>query len=235
MRQRRIKDIENKLAAFGSLLVTQPERLRGQWRGLYGKDEGAHFYAEIGCGKGRFVTASAQRDPDGLYLGLEGHESVLYRALQRACAGAERSARDIHEAAQQAGAETAPPNLRLCRIYLMDARELFESGELDGIFLNFSDPWPKARQEKRRLTSPAYLASYAEVLAPGAFLRFKTDNPELFAYSKDTFLFAPAFEVTALAEDLHNSPYAAGNIETEYERKFRNLKRAIRYIEVRRR
>jgi tRNA (guanine-N7-)-methyltransferase len=267
MRQRKIKNIEEKLAAYGALLVDEPETCRGQWRrlfdvrGLTGTGGGgtagtgiacpagtpdlspcpetvdlspcpAALYAEIGCGKGRFITESALSDPGGDYLAFEGQESVLYRALQRACAGPLPSAREIYEAAQKAGPENAPKNLRFIRSYIEAVTDFFEDGELDGIYLNFSDPWPKARQEKRRLTSPHYLAGYRKVLVPEGFLRFKTDNEVLFRYSIDQIAAEPGLEITKQTDDLHNSKYAKGNIETEYERKFGNLRRPIHFVEA---
>ncbi|MDR0817891.1 MAG: hypothetical protein LBN35_04550, partial [Clostridiales Family XIII bacterium] len=164
MRQRKIKGIEEKLAVYASLLVAEPEGCRGRWRQAFGADCSAGLYAEIGSGKGRFITESALLSPGDFFLAFEGQESVLYRALQRACAGPAPSAREIYEAAQIAGPENAPENLRFIRSYIEEVSDFFAGGELDGIFLNFSDPWPKARQEKRRLTSPHYLAGYAAAL-----------------------------------------------------------------------
>jgi tRNA (guanine-N7-)-methyltransferase len=244
MRQRKIKNIEEKLAEYGTLLVSDPESNRGKWRQVFDRPAGAgvseappqSLYAEIGCGKGRFITESALRDDQGLYLAFEGNESVLYRALQRACAGPEPSAREIYEAARAAGPELAPKNLRFIRSYIEEPTDFFAEGELDGIYLNYSDPWPKARQEKRRLTSPQYLAGYQKALKPGGFLRFKTDNEALFAYSTEKIKEQSGFKITKQTDDLQNTACAdagaGANIETEYERKFRNLRRPIHFIEA---
>jgi tRNA (guanine-N7-)-methyltransferase len=240
MRQRRIKNIEDKLALYGTLLVDRPESNRGKWRQVFDRPDGTgvseappqSLYAEIGCGKGRFITESALRDDHGFYLAFEGNESVLYRALQRACAGPEPSAREIYEAAQAAGPEQAPKNLRFIRSYIEAFPDFFEDNELDGIYLNFSDPWPKARQEKRRLTSPHYLEGYEKALTPGGFLRFKTDNEALFAYSIEKIKEQAGFKITKQTDDLHSSEYNEENIETEYERKFKNLRRKIHFVET---
>jgi tRNA (guanine-N7-)-methyltransferase len=250
MRQRKIKNIEEKLTVYDSLIVVDPQGWRGQWRReLSGSvvEESTHtidsvrapdiaalpsLYAEIGCGKGRFITESALSDDSGIYLAFEGQESVLYRALQRACAGSGPSSREIYEAAQIAGPMNAPKNLRFIRSYIEDVTHFFADGELDGIYLNFSDPWPKVRQEKRRLTSPHYLSGYLKVLRPGGFLRFKTDNDALFEYSIGVIRAEEGFRITKLTDDLHGSEYAEGNIETEYERKFKNLRRKIHFVEA---
>ncbi|MDR0596491.1 MAG: hypothetical protein LBG50_03015, partial [Clostridiales Family XIII bacterium] len=183
MRQRKIKDIEKKIEAFSEPLVYLPASNRGRWREVFGaggadgedafaaSGAGRPLFLEIGCGKGRFISDSALGHPEFLYLGFEGHQSVLYRALQRVYAGPDAKPTELNEIAMALvglcsdGSENAhgagaveknpmlPPNLRLCAEYIEDMTDLFAPGELNGIFLNFSDPWPKARQEKRRLTS----------------------------------------------------------------------------------
>jgi len=244
------------------------------------------LYLEIGCGKGRFIAANALAHPESLYLGFEGHQSVLYRALQRAYAGpdaklteldeiatalakpcdgdcahcgqhgidskcgasgdsgtqddndvsgAERKTEGLSEVRNPSGYDgifEPPDNLRLCAEYILDMRDFFADGELNGIYLNFSDPWPKARQEKRRLTSPRYLDGYQDVLAENGFLRFKTDNKDFFAYSRASIENHPGFEITGLTNDLHDSAYAKDNVMTEYERRYLNLQKKINYLEA---
>jgi tRNA (guanine-N7-)-methyltransferase len=222
MRQRKIKDVENKIAAYENFLVRNPEALAGEWRAFlssnnFDKSPERRLFIEIGSGKGRFLTGKAASDPEGLYVGFEGQLSALYRALTKAAVA------------------PAPANFRFCPEYLSDIREFFAEGEVSGIFLNFSDPWPKKRQEKRRLTSPSYLNGYAHVLARGGFIEFKTDNVALFEYSIEKLRECQDFELTAVTADLHRSEYAAGVIETEYEHKFRNLNRPIHFLRVVRR
>jgi tRNA (guanine-N7-)-methyltransferase len=113
-------------------------------------------------------------------------------------------------------------------------RDYFADGEIDGVFLNFSDPWPKARQSKRRLTSPDYVSGYRDALSDGGFIRLKTDSSDFFAYSRECVEGERGFEITALTNDLHASEYAADNEATEYELRFLNLDKRIHYLEARR-
>jgi tRNA (guanine-N7-)-methyltransferase len=243
MRQRRIKDVETKLTAFNGWLIDAPERRAGAWRTAFAFPSENHLhlnaklYVEIGCGKGRFVTSLARRESDALCLGFEGQQSVLYRALQRACLGPAAPTRGLNDAMRACAAappQKPPANLRFCAAYILDMKDFFAEDEISGIYLNFSDPWPKSRQEKRRLTSPRYLDGYAFALAEGGFLRFKTDNEDFFAYSHAALAARDDFRVVAETDDLHASPLAAANIETEYELRFLNLHRPIHYLEARR-
>ncbi|MDR1292554.1 MAG: tRNA (guanosine(46)-N7)-methyltransferase TrmB [Clostridiales Family XIII bacterium] len=199
----------------------------------------APLHLEIGCGKGRFIKASALKDPDSLYLGFEGQKSAIYRALQRAYTDPDVRLRELNEIALAlvglSGEDRAPVpgNLLLCAEYIMDMRDYFGEGELSGVFLNFSDPWPKTRQRKRRLTSPGYLDGYMHALAYGGFIRFKTDSADFFDYSRECLGAHPGFEITALTDDLHTSGYAADSETTEYERRFLNLNMKIHYLEAR--
>jgi tRNA (guanine-N7-)-methyltransferase len=258
MRQKRIKNVDEKMVLFSEPLVGCPAAFKGRWREAFGGAgagpfplRGRPLCLEIGCGKGRFLKASALKDPGSLYLGFEGQRSVLYRALQRAYTDPDVRLRDLNEVAMALiglcdgdcagavddddGRATPPDNLRFCAEYVMDMRDYFADGELGGVFLNFSDPWPKARQEKRRLTSPGYLRGYGDALADGGFLRFKTDSADFFAYSRACIEAEPGFEITALTEDLHASAYAEENELTEYELRFLNLNKKIQYLEARRR
>jgi tRNA (guanine-N7-)-methyltransferase len=130
------------------------------------------------------------------------------------------------------GAST-PDNLLLCAEYIIDMRDYFGEGELSGVFLNFSDPWPKTRQRKRRLTSPGYLDGYLYSLTNGGFIRFKTDSADFFEYSRECLNAYPGFEITAMTNDLHASEYAGDSEMTEYERRFLNLNVKIQYLEAR--
>jgi tRNA (guanine-N7-)-methyltransferase len=262
MRQKKIKGVEQKIELFSEPLVREPASFKGRWREAFdgfgrvafdssrasdGRipadggetghvddgDDGLIPYErvplnlEIGCGKGRFLKFSALKDPDSLYLGFEGQISVLYRALQMAYADSGVTPGESDETA------SPPDNLLICAEYIVDMRDYFERGELDGVFLNFSDPWPKTRQRKRRLTSPRYLDGYRYALKSGGFIRFKTDNADFFEYSLGCIEAHPGFELTAVTNDLHASEYAADSEMTEYERRFLNLNMRIHYLEAR--
>ncbi|MDO4479237.1 MAG: tRNA (guanosine(46)-N7)-methyltransferase TrmB [Lachnospiraceae bacterium] len=169
----------------------------------------APLHVEIGTGKGGFLVELARRNPDINYLGVECYESVLYKAIEKL--------------------DAIPENEKLTniRLFARDARllpELLKTGEVDRLYLNFSDPWPKKRHAKRRLTSHQFLALYEQFLKPGGELVFKTDNKDLFAFSLEELEEAPHWHITAKTFDLHRDPVMnEGNIMTEYERKFSAL------------
>ena len=169
----------------------------GHWSETFGRE--ASLHVEIGVGKGGFLTELAARNPDVNYVGLEMQQGVLYFAARKA-------------------AERGLKNLRLVVFDAARLTELFAPREVDRIYLNFSDPWPKARHAKRRLTSPLFLARYRTVLKADGELRFKTDNMGLFDYSLETMA-AQGWHLSDVTHDLH-ALGEADNIMTEYERKF---------------
>lgn len=172
-------------------------RFAGAWTETFGRT--APLHVEIGVGKGDFLTELAARNPNVNYVGLEAQQGVLYFAARKA------AAREL-------------PNVRLLVFDAAHLTELFASGEVDRIYLNFSDPWPKARHAKRRLTSEVFLARYAAVLKEGGAIHFKTDNAGLFAYSLET-MEREGWLLSHVTHDLH-ALAEPDNIMTEYERKF---------------
>ena len=198
MRLRNIPGAREAVSASPWCVQDAPER-KGRWRELFETD--APLYVEIGSGKGRFLIETARRHPDRLYIGVERYSTVIYKALRKL-------------------PEDAPGNLRFV---LMDAvliGEMFAPGEADGIFLNFSDPWPKERHAERRLTSRTFLARYDSVLAPDGRVAFKTDNRALFDWSVEQVVPA-GWQIEALTYDLHaDQRLCEGNVMTEYEERF---------------
>ena len=197
----RLKNVPGAREAVDAspLVLKNAEDLKGRWSSqVFGNSHPVHL--EIGMGKGRFLTALALRNPDVNYVGIEKYTSVLYRAVQRR-------------------EETEISNL----FYLNEDAEKLESffgpGEVGRIYLNFSDPWPKDRHHKRRLTSREFLQRYVRVLAPGGAVEFKTDNRNLFAFSLEEAE-ASGWTVADITWDLRKSPMYEGNIMTEYEEKF---------------
>jgi tRNA (guanine-N(7)-)-methyltransferase len=169
----------------------------GAWTEAFGRTTPLHV--EIGVGKGDFLTELAARNPDVNYVGLEAQQGVLYFAARKA-------------------AERGLSNVRLLVFDAAHLTELFAPAEVGRIYLNFSDPWPKARHAKRRLTSELFLARYAAVLQADGEIHFKTDNRGLFDYSLET-MEREGWQLSRVTHDLH----ALGepdNIMTEYERKF---------------
>ena len=171
---------------------------KGHWNEIFGNDHPIRI--EIGMGKGRFIMDLAARNPDINYLGMERYESVLYRGLQKL-------------------EENPLPNLRLLCEDAALLPDFFEKGELDRIYLNFSDPWPKDRHAKRRLTSKEFLARYANIIKKESNIIFKTDNRPLFDFSLEQVEEA-GWNLVNHTFDLHNSEYVEGNIMTEYETRF---------------
>lgn len=198
MRLRKVKGAAEAIAA-SRYVIPNPAGQKGHWREVFGNSN--PIYIEIGMGKGQFLTALAQLHPDINYIGMERYDSVLVRALEKR---------------EQA---TEISNLfYLCE----DAKqltELFTAGEVAGIYLNFSDPWPKERHAKRRLTSSEFFARYDAVLAKDGEVAFKTDNRALFDFSLEQAA-SSGWQLRDVTFDLHHSPYAEGNIMTEYEEKF---------------
>ena len=180
-------------------VVHEPETMKGKWREAFGNDH--PVYVEIGMGKGRFLMDMARLYPEINFIGIEKYSSVLLRAVQKL-------------------EEEELPNVRLIRMDAEDLENVIAQGELDRIYLNFSDPWPKDRHAKRRLTSRQFFARYDEVLAPEGRLEFKTDNQDLFTFSLEEIPEA-GWHLDASTRDLHHdSVLNEGNIMTEYEEKF---------------
>lgn len=197
MRLRHIKGAEDTIAA-SPFVIQDPETKRGRWNQVFGNNNPLEI--EVGMGKGRFIMELAALNPNTNYIGIERYSSVLLRGLQK-----------------RAGLEL--PNIYFMCIDAREMADIFAPGEVSRIFLNFSDPWPKDRHAKRRLTSPAFMSVYDKILAHDGVVEFKTDNRELFQYSLESIP-AAGWEIAGYTFDLHNSPMAEGNVMTEYEMKF---------------
>lgn len=179
--------------------IKEPESQKGHWQELFPVRQPLHI--EIGMGKGRFIMELAAAHPDINYIGIERYSSVLLRALQKM--------------------ELSPlSNLKFICMDAADVTEVFAPGEVSRIYLNFSDPWPKDRHAKRRLTSRQFFARYNEILSMDGQVEFKTDNQDLFTFSLEEIPEA-GWHLDASTRDLHHDPVLnEGNIMTEYEEKF---------------
>ena len=177
---------------------------RGKWAAEYfHNDHPVHI--EVGMGKGKFILEMARQNPEINYIGIEKHSSVLVRAL------------DHRE-------ELESDNLLFLRMDAEDIDEYFAPGEVQKIYLNFSDPWPKARHARRRLTSNEFFKLYDKVLTADGTVEFKTDNRPLFDFSVEELKTSELFVLDQLSYDLHNdSKMNQGNIMTEYEAKFSSM------------
>ena len=204
MRLRNIPGANEAVAASPYCIQNAAEH-RGQWHAFFENDHPIHI--EIGMGKGRFLMALAQKNPQINYIGIERYTSVLLRAVEKLNIYIEEN-------------ESTLPNIRfIC----MDAKlpEIFAPEEVDRIYLNFSDPWPKDRHARRRLTSHEFLDRYDQFLAADGRLEFKTDNQDLFTFSLEEIENSDRWHLNASTRDLHHDPSMnEGNIMTEYEEKF---------------
>ena len=177
-----------------------------------GIPEGKPFFLEIGSGKGQFLTRKAVENPDSFFLACEGGININIRIMQKA-------------------EELGLTNLLVINEYITRLSTWFNEETLDGIYINFCDPWPKDRHEKRRLTHRENLAEYIKVLKPNGFIEFKTDNDDLFEFSLEEFK-AAGLKTVELTRDLYASEYKEKNTPTEYEEKFAMAGKNISYIRL---
>lgn len=180
--------------------VDEPERNRGQWKLLFGNDH--PIRAEIGMGKGKFLMRQAALHPEINFIGIEMFSSVLVRAVERADLLAPEERR----------------NFRFIRMDAVNLTDVFEKNEIERIYLNFSDPWPKEKHAKRRLTSSRFLRLYEQILPPRGRVEFKTDNTDLFDFSLETAAEC-GWTILSSTSDLYADPDPE-NVPTEYEEKF---------------
>lgn len=209
MRMRKKKNCAARIERCGDIRITEPEQYKGRWSEIFGNDNPIHI--EIGCGKGAFVTGMAQLHPDVNFIAIEKVEDVIVMAMEKAV------------------------NLGLTNVRFMDMdaeriEEFFEKGEIKRIYLNFSDPWKKNKQAKRRLTHKNFLDRYKNVLNEGDYIWFKTDNMKLFEFSLNSFA-QEDFKMQNITLDLHNSGFE-GNVITEYEQRFLDLGQPIYRLEA---
>lgn len=200
MRLRNVPGSREVIAAH-PLCILEENPQAGNWAGIFGSDRPIHI--EIGMGKGQFITTLAIQNPEINYIGIEKYSSVLVRGLEKLEA-----------------LEPCPSNIRFIRMDAENICSMFAEGEVSRIYLNFSDPWPKDRHAKRRLTSLQFLKRYNKILAPGGQIEFKTDNRDLFQFSLEQV--EPAgWKLISSTWDLHHDETMnSGNVMTEYEQKF---------------
>ena len=208
MRQRKPKNLEQKLQNCSEYMI---QDLKNPMASFPVKQP---TYLEIGCGKGNFIIKKALENPDKNFIAIEGQDTVILRALEKAMA---------HEG--------GIPNLRFMLTFVQTMDEFFEEGQLAGVYLNFSDPWPKARHAKRRLTYRDRLRDYKWAIADGGFIEFKTDNDGLYDFTLEE-IEESGFVIAEQTRDLHNSPYESQYTMTEYEAKFKDKGKNINYVKI---
>ena len=193
------------MEAHPEMMTMDPASFKGRWQERFAKPQ--PLQVEVGMGKGQFIIGMAKAHPEINFIGLEIESTVAAIALKNAL-------------------PEQLPNLTLVRGDGAGLDTYLEDGSIDRLYLNFSDPWPKTRHEKRRLTYKTFLANYQQVVKPGGGLEFKTDNQGLFEYSLTSLNnFGMIFDGVWL--NLHESPENEGNVETEYEQRFASLGQPI--------
>lgn len=207
MRQRNVKN-KKEIIENCELVISKPEQYKGKWEQVFHNEH--PIYIEIGMGKGDFIRENALKYPYINFIGIEKYDSIMALAIKKI------DGYDI-------------PNLRLIRMDALNIDSVFYK-EIGKIYLNFSDPWPKPRHAKRRLTSKEFLDKYDKVFQGEKVIEMKTDNRALFEFSLISFT-SKKYQIDDICLDLHHS-YYEDNIMTEYEQKFYNENRIIYYIKV---
>ena len=208
MRRRNVKNAHERLIACPQVFVESPTDHFGKWHNLFGNNNPIHL--EIGMGKGDFIIEHAKRNPNINYIGLEKYESVLIQAVDKA--------KDLNLS-----------NLLLVCFDATDIDTIFDKEEIDKIYLNFSDPWPKKRHYKRRLTYRDFLKVYENLFKDDSKIIMKTDNDGLFESTLvELNNYGYTFDLVHL--DLWKTDLF--NIRTEYENKFGNRGLTIKYIKA---
>lgn len=209
MRVRKRKGAQEHLENNPHYVILEPEAAKGRWSEVFGNDHPIHI--EVGSGKGAFITGMALKNPEINYIGIDIQLSVLSYALDKVLA-------------------SQAPNVRLLRVNGSSLTNYFDAGEVDMMYLNFSDPWPKSRHEKRRLTYKSFLDTYKQILPENGEIHFKTDNRGLFEYSLASFS-QYGMTLKQVWLDLHASDYP-DNVMTEYEARFAKKGQVIYRLEA---
>lgn len=208
MRMRKMKNLEPRMERCAALRIQAPEEKKGHWREL--KPECTALWVEVGCGKGKFTAETAQANPDVLLIAVERCREAMVVAMEKA--------RDM-----------GLTNVYYIDMDVAEIENIFAPGEIDRLFINFPDPWPRKKNAKRRLTHRGFLDKYCRVVKEGGEFHFKTDNAPLFAFSLEEFA-ACGLETKNVTDDLHRD--VPVGIMTGYEEKFYALGTPIHRCEV---
>ena len=208
MRMRKMKNLEPRMDACAAWRIAEPAALKGNWRSL--KTDAAQLWVEVGCGKGKFTVETAEANPDVLMIAVERCREAMVVAMEKAKA------------------------MGLTNVFFIDMdvalmEDIFAGEEIDRLFINFPDPWPRKKNAKRRLTHRSFLDKYCRVVRTGGEFHFKTDNAPLFEYSVEEFAIC-GLEVKNLTRNLHENGIVG--IMTGYEEKFHALGTPINRCEV---
>jgi tRNA (guanine-N7-)-methyltransferase len=191
------------------IVITEPAQYKGKWNEVFGNSN--DIYLELGCGRGEFVAKSASENPDKNYIAVDLKDEVLVHVLRKV-------------------QEAELTNVRIIPLQIAFIEDVFDENEVSRIYINFCNPWPKDRHNKRRLTHNKFLIKYKKFIKPNTEIWFKTDNLQLFDDSLEYFK-SNGFEIDYYTYDLHNSDFDE-NIVTEYEKKFVNLGMKIMFLKA---
>lgn len=217
MRLRGRKGIRESLESQPELVVLDAAPHRGNWRAFFGNDN--PIYVELGMGKGRFISQMSVRNPDINFVGVDMYDELLRRGSEKA-----------RLAWQDKGVDS-PPNLALLRANIEGIETMFAPGELERIYLNFSDPWPKSKHARRRLTHSRFVNKYIELLNERGEIHFKTDSQSLFEFSLNSFADMELM-MRNISLHLHKEGPREDLVFTEYEMKFMEKGQPIHRVEV---
>ena len=210
MRVKKKKHGAERMAACGDIVITDLKVAEKNPKNLFSDEKEVRI--EIGCGKGDFIVGTAEKNPDVNFLAIEKVHDVLVIAAEKI-------------------KNSGLTNVKVCCCDAKELTEYFDEKSIDRIYLNFSDPWPKSRHEKRRLTYRTFLNIYKTILKDNGEIHFKTDNRGLFDFSVEEFK-EMGWQLNKLTYDLHNSEYMENNVMTEYERRFSGLGFSINRVEA---
>lgn len=197
-RLRRRAGTEQYLREHGELVVLDPVKYKGKWHELFGNDRPIHV--ELGMGKGEFIVQMSERYDHINFIGIDLYDELLRKACEKA-------------------EHLEGSNLKLVRHHIVEINEIFAAGEVERFYLNFSDPWPKNRHARRRLTHPSFVEQYVAILNEDGEIHMRTDSRLLFEFSLNTFADMD-LKMRNISLDLHGAGTPEGHIFTEYEQKF---------------
>lgn len=217
MRLRGRKGILESISLQTDLVVLDASQYKGKWNQFFGNDK--PIYVELGMGKGQFISQMSVRNPDINFIGVDMYDELIRRASEKA------------RAVWKEQGEDSPPNLALLRANIENIDEMFEEHELERIYLNFSDPWPKSKHARRRLTHPRFVERYIQKLNDKGEIHFKTDSQSLFEFSLNSFADMELF-MRNISLHLHKDGPREDLVFTEYETKFHQMGQPIYRVEV---
>ncbi|MCY9660338.1 tRNA (guanosine(46)-N7)-methyltransferase TrmB [Paenibacillus chondroitinus] len=224
MRLRGRKGIREDIERQKELVVLNAKDYKGKWAELFGNNNPIH--AELGMGKGRFISEMSKKYPDINFIGVDMYDELIRKASEKA-----KIAHEIHTEEESESESVTIPNLKLMLFNIEHIEEAFAEGELERVYLNFSDPWPKKKHARRRLTHPGFVAKYQQILNANGEIHLKTDSQSLFEFSLNSFA-DMGLRMRNISLNLHAEGFHPDHVMTEYETKFATKGMNIHRCEV---